>query len=64
MPDQQPPATAQEIPTLHGHIVLCGLGTAGVHVGHVLNKLGFHARTEIASWAVQHGFGGTSEAAR
>jgi DNA-binding CsgD family transcriptional regulator len=26
-------------------------GTAGVHVGHILNKLGFHNRAEIASWA-------------
>jgi DNA-binding CsgD family transcriptional regulator len=32
-------------------------GTAGVHVGHILNKLGFHARTEIARWAVEHGLG-------
>jgi DNA-binding CsgD family transcriptional regulator len=30
-------------------------GTAGVHVGHILNKLGFHARSEIAAWAVRHG---------
>jgi DNA-binding NarL/FixJ family response regulator len=30
-------------------------GTAGVHVGHILNKLGFHTRAEIASWAVEHG---------
>ena len=36
-------------------------GTAGVHVGHILNKLSFHARTEIASWAVRHGLGGASE---
>jgi DNA-binding NarL/FixJ family response regulator len=32
-------------------------GTAAVHVGHILNTLGFHARTEIASWAVRHGLG-------
>jgi DNA-binding NarL/FixJ family response regulator len=30
-------------------------GTAGVHVSHILNKLGFHTRAEIASWASQHG---------
>jgi DNA-binding CsgD family transcriptional regulator len=30
-------------------------GTAGVHVGHILNKLGLHARREIASWAVERG---------
>jgi hypothetical protein len=35
-------------------------GTAGVHVSHILNKLGFHARTEIASWAVRHGLGGAT----
>jgi DNA-binding NarL/FixJ family response regulator len=33
-------------------------GTAGVHVGHILNKLGFHVRTEIATWAIQHNLGG------
>jgi DNA-binding NarL/FixJ family response regulator len=32
-------------------------GTAGVHVGHILNKLGFHMRIEIARWAVTHGLG-------
>jgi len=32
-------------------------GTAGVHVGHILTKLGFHARTEIARWAIQHRIG-------
>jgi DNA-binding CsgD family transcriptional regulator len=39
-------------------------GTAGVHVGHILNKLGFHARTEIARWAVEHGLGPDSDSAR
>jgi DNA-binding CsgD family transcriptional regulator len=32
-------------------------GTAGVHVTHILNKLGYHTRAEIANWAVQHGLG-------
>jgi DNA-binding NarL/FixJ family response regulator len=32
-------------------------GTAGVHVGLILNKLGFHMRIEIARWAVTHGLG-------
>jgi DNA-binding CsgD family transcriptional regulator len=32
-------------------------GTAGVHVGHILNKLGFHTRAEIASWVVRHELG-------
>ena len=27
-------------------------GTTGVHVGHILTKLGFHTRAEIASWAI------------
>ena len=36
-------------------------GTAGVHVSHILNKLGFHVRTEIASWAVKHGLGPNSD---
>ena len=39
-------------------------GTAGVHVGHILNKLGFHVRSEIASWAVQRGLAGASESPR
>jgi predicted ATPase/DNA-binding CsgD family transcriptional regulator len=30
-------------------------GTAGVHVSHILNKLGYHSRAEIANWATQHG---------
>ncbi len=38
--------------------------TEGVHVGHILNKLGFHVRTEIATWAIQHDPGGTSGAVR
>jgi DNA-binding CsgD family transcriptional regulator/tetratricopeptide (TPR) repeat protein len=29
-------------------------GTAGVHISHILNKLGVHTRAEIASWTVQH----------
>jgi DNA-binding CsgD family transcriptional regulator len=32
-------------------------GTAGVHVSHILNKLGYHTRAEIANWATQHGLG-------
>jgi DNA-binding CsgD family transcriptional regulator len=39
-------------------------GTAGVHVGHILNKLGFHSRSEIASWAAQHGLGHKSDFTR
>ncbi|HEV7127416.1 MAG TPA: LuxR C-terminal-related transcriptional regulator [Ktedonobacterales bacterium] len=30
-------------------------GTAGLHVKHILHKLGFTSRAQIASWAVTHG---------
>ena len=36
-------------------------GTAGVHVSHILNKLGFHSRTEVASWARQQRLGPKSD---
>jgi DNA-binding NarL/FixJ family response regulator len=29
-------------------------GTVGVHLGHILNKLGFHSRAQLAAWATQH----------
>lgn len=29
--------------------------TADTHVQHILNKLGFNSRTQIAAWAMQHG---------
>lgn len=29
--------------------------TAETHVQHILNKLGFNSRTQIAAWAVSHG---------
>lgn len=29
--------------------------TAETHVEHILNKLGFHSRTQIAAWAGEHG---------
>jgi non-specific serine/threonine protein kinase len=29
--------------------------TAGVHVVHILNKLGLHSRSQIAAWAATHG---------
>jgi non-specific serine/threonine protein kinase len=29
--------------------------TVSRHVEHVLNKLGFHSRAEVAAWAAQHG---------
>ncbi len=29
--------------------------TADSHVSHILRKLGFRSRAQIASWAVQHG---------
>lgn len=30
-------------------------GTVEVHVQHILNKLGFHSRAQIAVWVVEHG---------
>ncbi|MBV9602846.1 MAG: response regulator transcription factor [Chloroflexi bacterium] len=29
-------------------------GTAGSHVGHILNKLGFRSRAQVAAWAAEH----------
>lgn len=29
--------------------------TAGSHVHHILNKLGFSSRAQVAAWAVAHG---------
>ena len=29
--------------------------TATVHVKHILAKLGFESRTQIAAWATRHG---------
>jgi len=30
-------------------------GTAGVHVDHILNKLGFHSRAQVVRWATERG---------
>ena len=30
-------------------------GTAGVHVDHILNKLGFRSRAQVAAWAAEQG---------
>jgi predicted ATPase/DNA-binding NarL/FixJ family response regulator/transcriptional regulator with XRE-family HTH domain len=30
-------------------------GTAGVHVAHILAKLSFHSRAQVAAWMVEHG---------
>jgi non-specific serine/threonine protein kinase len=35
--------------------LLIAEGTAGVHVDHMLTKLGLHSRTQLALWAVEHG---------
>ena len=32
--------------------------TAEGHVERIRNKLGFRSRTEVATWAVEHGLGG------
>jgi non-specific serine/threonine protein kinase len=33
-------------------------GTVANHVAHILDKLGFHTRAQIAGWAVEHRIGG------
>jgi hypothetical protein len=35
--------------------------TAETHAEHILNKLGFHARTQIAAWVGEHGLLAGSE---
>jgi predicted ATPase/DNA-binding CsgD family transcriptional regulator len=35
--------------------LLVAEGTAGIHVDHILTKLGFHSRAQVAAWAVTHG---------
>jgi DNA-binding NarL/FixJ family response regulator len=30
-------------------------GTANIHVGNILGKLGFASRAQVASWATTHG---------
>jgi non-specific serine/threonine protein kinase len=38
--------------------------TAGVHVVHILNKLGMHTRAQVAVWAAAHGLGPGQNTAR
>jgi non-specific serine/threonine protein kinase len=38
-------------------------GTARLHVAHVLAKLGFHTRAQVAGWAVAHGAAGPTPGA-
>jgi non-specific serine/threonine protein kinase len=33
-------------------------GTAAIHVQHILNKLGFSSRAQVAAWASEHGLSG------
>jgi non-specific serine/threonine protein kinase len=35
-------------------------GTVANHIAHILDKLGFHSRAQIAAWAVEHGLRGRS----
>jgi DNA-binding NarL/FixJ family response regulator len=35
-------------------------GTVANHIAHILDKLGFHSRAQIAAWAVEHGLCGRS----
>jgi DNA-binding CsgD family transcriptional regulator len=37
--------------------------TIEAHVTHVLNKLGFQSRVQVATWAIMHGFVSTHEVA-
>jgi non-specific serine/threonine protein kinase len=30
-------------------------GTAGIHVTHILDKLGFRSRAQVAAWVVERG---------
>jgi DNA-binding NarL/FixJ family response regulator len=30
-------------------------GTVGIHVDHILAKLGFHSRAQVAAWVAQEG---------
>ena len=38
-----------------GDALVISEGTARVHVAHVLAKLGFHSRVQVAAWAAAHG---------
>ena len=34
-------------------------GTAANHVEHILSKLGFQSRAQVAAWAVERGLSGS-----
>jgi non-specific serine/threonine protein kinase len=36
-------------------------GTVGVHVVHILDKLGFRSRAQVAAWAAERGLGGAAQ---
>jgi predicted ATPase/DNA-binding CsgD family transcriptional regulator/class 3 adenylate cyclase len=38
-----------------GALLMIAEKTAEAHVQHILDKLGFHSRSQIAAWAVEHG---------
>ncbi len=38
-----------------GEVLVIAEGTARVHVEHILAKLSFHSRAQLAGWAVAHG---------
>ena len=38
-----------------GAALVIAARTADTHVGHILSKLGFHTRAQIAAWVVEHG---------
>ena len=35
-------------------------GTVGIHVDHILPKLGFHSRAQVAVWVKERGLGSES----
>jgi DNA-binding NarL/FixJ family response regulator len=40
-----------------GHELVISPATAERHVVNIFNKLGFHSRTQLAAWVVEHGLG-------
>ena len=39
-----------------GEVLVITEGTANLHVKHILHKLGFATRAQIAAWATRQGF--------
>ena len=45
-----------------GEVLVISEGTARLHVKHVLHKLGFATRAQVAAWAVERGLGSAPQA--